>query len=117
MGIKEAPGHGKDAVGYKGLGVGSEALASSLFTYYTLLYTRVICILSGPKLRLILAPVPWHFRDKVKAGLDADCRMSISESFKINNLRYLQKMLILGQLYPALIISCLTLTRREFQNP
>ena len=25
------------------------------------------------------ASVPWHFRDKVKAGLDADCRMGILE--------------------------------------
>ena len=25
----------------------------------------------------VAAPVPWHFRDKVKTGLDADCRMGV----------------------------------------
>ena len=47
--------------------------------------------MSGPKLELIVymtvtpvvkhvpAPVPWHFREKVKAGLEADCRRGVLE--------------------------------------
>ena len=45
----------------------------------------------GPPLKLIVdpsvepvakhvpAPVPWHFREKVKAELEADCRMGVLE--------------------------------------
>ena len=50
--------------------------------------------MSGPKLKLIVdsrippvakhVPVPWHFRDKVNAGLDADCRMGILEEVPAN---------------------------------
>ena len=30
-----------------------------------------------PVAKHVPAPVPWHFREKVKAGLEADCRMRV----------------------------------------
>ena len=33
----------------------------------------------------IPAPVPWHFREKVKAGLEADCRMGVLEEVPANS--------------------------------
>ena len=53
--------------------------------------------MSGPPLKLIVdpilepvakhvpAPVPWHFREKVKAGLEADCRMRVLEEVSANS--------------------------------
>ena len=52
--------------------------------------------MSGPKLKLIVdptvtpvakhvpAPVPCRFREKVKAGLEADCRMGVLEEVPVN---------------------------------
>ena len=31
------------------------------------------------------SPVSWHFRDKVKAGLEADCRMGVLEEVPANS--------------------------------
>ena len=53
--------------------------------------------MSGPPLKLIVdptvppvakhvpAPVPWRFREKVKAGLEADCRMGVLEEVPANS--------------------------------
>ena len=52
--------------------------------------------MSGPKLKLIVdpmvppvakhvaAPVPWHLREKVKAGVKADCGMGVVEEVPAN---------------------------------
>ena len=52
--------------------------------------------MSGPPVNLVVdpnippvakhipAPIPWHFREKVKEGLDADCRMDVIEEVPVN---------------------------------
>ena len=39
----------------------------------------------SPVAKHVPAPVPWHFREKVKAGLEADCRMGVLEEVPANS--------------------------------
>ena len=47
-----------------------------------------------PVAKHVPAPVPWHFREKVKAGLKADCRMGVLEEVPANTpVKWMSRMI------------------------